>query len=138
MKVRHVQGDQFEIAIRSHTVVVDQPVQDGGQDTGPTPTELFVASIGSCGAFYGRRFLARHGLPEDIEVEVDWHIAPRPARVARVDLKLAVPGLPPQMLPRFQRVVEGCLVHNTLRDHPAVVIEVVADRAGDSADHRAV
>ncbi len=43
-------GDQYEIRIGDHTVTVDQPVDNGGTDTGPTPTDLFVASLASCAA----------------------------------------------------------------------------------------
>ena len=35
--VRHLDGDRFAIAIRDHTLTVDQPVADGGTDTAPTP-----------------------------------------------------------------------------------------------------
>jgi uncharacterized OsmC-like protein len=44
----HLDGDRFAISIRDHMITVDQPVADGGQDTAPTPTELFVASLASC------------------------------------------------------------------------------------------
>jgi putative redox protein len=37
----------------------------GGGDVGPTPTELFVAGLASCVAFYARRYLRRH----DIDAE---------------------------------------------------------------------
>jgi putative redox protein len=60
--VQHVDGDRFTIGIRDHLIAVDQPVTDGG-DTAPTPTELFVASLASCVAFYARRYLATHKLP---------------------------------------------------------------------------
>ena len=49
--VVHEEGDRFALTIRGHRIVVDQPVEDGGGDAGPTPTELFVASLASCVAF---------------------------------------------------------------------------------------
>jgi hypothetical protein len=61
--VQHVDGDRFTIGIRDHLIAVDQPDIEGGEDTAPTPTELFVASLASCVAFYARRYLARHKLP---------------------------------------------------------------------------
>jgi uncharacterized OsmC-like protein len=65
MRVEHRGGDQFDINVRGHLVRVDQPVKDGGEDTAPTPTELLIASLASCVAFYVRRYLARHDLPTD-------------------------------------------------------------------------
>ncbi len=46
--VSHVAGDRFAIELGEHTLMVDQPIQDGGEGTAPTPTELFVASLASC------------------------------------------------------------------------------------------
>ena len=48
MTVRHQGGDRFEIDVRGHRVIVDQPSGAGGSDKGPTPTELFVAGLASC------------------------------------------------------------------------------------------
>ena len=45
MRVEHRGGDKFDIDIRGHVVRVDQPVKDRGEDTAPTPTELFIASM---------------------------------------------------------------------------------------------
>jgi len=60
LRVRHVDGDRFTVDVRGHSLTVDQPVGDGGTDTAPTSTELFVAGLASCVAFYDRRdaFLA--------------------------------------------------------------------------------
>jgi len=40
--------------IRGHSVVIDQPTQAGGTDTGPTPLEYFLFSIAGCVASIGR------------------------------------------------------------------------------------
>lgn len=40
-------GFAQEISIRSHRVVADEPEQDGGTDSGPTPYELLLAALGS-------------------------------------------------------------------------------------------
>ena len=40
MRVDYCDGDRFEISIRDHFVTVDQPTDIGGDDLGPTPTEL--------------------------------------------------------------------------------------------------
>jgi putative redox protein len=43
ISVRPPDGDRFAVEARDHLRTVDQPIADGGQDTAPTPTELFVA-----------------------------------------------------------------------------------------------
>lgn len=39
---------QVEVAARQFRVVIDEPPQFSGDDTGMMPTELFLASIASC------------------------------------------------------------------------------------------
>ena len=60
IRIDYETGDRFTIDVRGHRLVTDQPGRDA--DAGPTPTELFVASLAACVAFYARRFLARHHL----------------------------------------------------------------------------
>lgn len=115
LSVKHDVGPRFLIRVRDHEVVVDQPLAAGGGDTGPTPTELFVGSIASCAAFYGRTYLAKRGFPEKVDVVASWEVAPRPVRVARVALEVIAPGVPYERREAFRRVIEGCLVHNSLR-----------------------
>ena len=37
-----------EAKIRSHVVTLDSPKKNGGDDRGPSPSELFLAALGSC------------------------------------------------------------------------------------------
>src|SRR6266508_5013874 len=53
----HLHGDAYEIQIRGHRLTVDQPVEAGGANLGPTPTELFAASLAACVGVYAGRFL---------------------------------------------------------------------------------
>ena len=121
-------GDRFSIGIRHHTITVDQPVDNGGTDRAPTPTELFVASLASCVAFYVRRWLARHGLDaEGLRVTADYTMATdRPARVGAVDLHVDLPphDLEPAALAALHAVASHCTVHNSLARPPEVTIHL--------------
>ena len=99
-----------------------------GRGLGPTPTELFVASLASCVAFYARRFAARHGIPtEGLAVTADFGMASHPSRVREVTLKIEVPGhLAPAQEAALLAVAAHCTVHNTLLQPPAVRIDLVA------------
>lgn len=44
----------IESDIRGHKVVIDQPANAGGGDTGPTPLELLFASLAGCIGTIGR------------------------------------------------------------------------------------
>ena len=124
MRVEHRGGDKFDINVRGHVVRVDQPIKDRGEDTAPTPTELFIASLASCVAFYARRYLARHNLSTDgLAVEATFDMGSKPARVARIAMRLIVPeGVPADRLDALLAVATHCTVHNTLSSEPEVSI----------------
>jgi putative redox protein len=43
-----VKGFQARVHARGHEIAVDEPVNEGGEDSGVMPTELLAASIASC------------------------------------------------------------------------------------------
>ena len=129
--VRHVEGDAYAITARGHVVLVDQASADGGKDAAATPTELLVASLASCVAFYTGRYLLRHGLDRaGLTVTAEFAMAAdRRARVGAVRLRITVPGgVPPQRTDALLAVASHCTVHNTLRQQPDVSVELTGAR----------
>lgn len=127
MDVRFVAGESYEVGVRGHRVLVDQPTGAGGQDAAPTPTELFVASLATCVAFYAGRYLTRHGYSrKGLVVSAGYEMAAdRPARVSGIRLTVRIPpGLPPERWAALHAVVSHCTVHNSLAVPPAVTIEL--------------
>lgn len=120
--VSHLGEDRFEIEVRGHRLTVDQPVEQHGTDTGPTPTELFIASLASCVAFYARRYLHRHQLPTDgLAVTATYEMGTKPSRVTGVSLSLVVPaGVPAERRHALLAVASHCTVHNSLEAPPEV------------------
>ncbi len=125
--VHHHYDDEFAVLVRDNLIHVDQPIEAGGGDAGPTPTELFVASLAACAAFYARRYLARHGLPANgLEVTATYTMSDRPpARVTGIALRI----LPPAALPEHRRkaliaVAEHCTVHNSIMRTPDIRIDI--------------
>lgn len=131
MRVEHRGGDKFDIAIRNHVVSVDQPVELRGEDSAPTPTELFIASLASCVAFYARRYLARHQLSSDgLVVEAQFTLATKPSRVGRIDISLQLPeGFPAERRDALLAVATHCTVHNSLETVPEVEIVLAGGEA---------
>ncbi|HEY7487187.1 MAG TPA: OsmC family protein [Streptosporangiaceae bacterium] len=125
--VHHHYDDEFAVLIRDNLILVDQPLEAGGGDAGPTPTELFVASLAACAAFYARRYLARHGLPaEGLEVGATYQVSDRPpARVTGIDLRIQLPAtIPEQRRKALIAVVERCTVHNSITHLPLIEIDI--------------
>jgi putative redox protein len=128
IQVEHLGGVQFEIKARQHTIVSDQPAENGGFDEGMTPPELLLASLGSCAGFYAAQYLRKHKLAaEGTIVRVTADKAKDPARLDNFRIALDVPcELNEQDLQGIEQAVHHCLIHNTLLNPPKISIEVKA------------
>lgn len=45
--VRMIDHLKTEVRIGPHALLADEPVDKGGTDTGPTPTELLLSALGT-------------------------------------------------------------------------------------------
>ena len=50
-----------EAKMRQHVAVIDEPIDIGGDDNGPTPVEYLLTAIGSCIAITLRMYAERKG-----------------------------------------------------------------------------
>ena len=124
---RPATGVPVPLVHRAGCVLVDQPAADGGSDAAATQPELLVASLASCVAFYAGRYLPRHRLDRTgLAVTAEFVMAAgRPERVGAVRLRITLPGdVPPQRTNALLAVASDCSVHNTLRQHPDISIEL--------------
>lgn len=129
LTVRHRTGHQLEVSIRDHTLLVDQPAEAGGDDLGPTPTELFVAGLVACIAFFAEHYLRRHGFPDGaVRVDGSYGLsAERPSRVERIEVAVQVDApLTVAQQAALGRVVEHCTVHHSLQEPPAIDIRLTS------------
>ncbi|MGN6607129.1 MAG: OsmC family protein [Jatrophihabitans sp.] len=124
--VGHVAGERFAVTVRGHTFEVDQPREEGGTDVGPTPVELFAASLASCIATLARSYCERHDVDAaGLEVTCDWTVADRPRRVDTMTVAITPPtGLPDERRAGFLAVASHCTVHNSLDVPPAVTVSL--------------
>lgn len=122
--VQHLGAVQFEIKARQHTIVSDQPPENGGFDEGMTPPELFLASLGSCAAYYAAEFLRQKGLAtEGTRVRVTADKLPNPARIDNIHIEVELPmACEERDREGVDRAVHRCLIHNTLLQPPRMEI----------------
>jgi putative redox protein len=120
-------GVRFTADIRGHKVTVDQPLQGGGADAGPTPLELVPAALGTCVAFFVKQFLAARGLDATgLAIQVFTAPEANPHRIGRFEVIVSVPrGVPEQYRDAVVRAAESCTVHHTLTHHPEIAVELL-------------
>lgn len=127
MEVRVKQIDRFKFSIeaRSHSFLCDQPLENGGEDSGMTPPELLLASLGSCAEFYAVQYLRTREIDDcGVEVTVTAEKLLQPARLGNFRIQVTCPtALTEGQAEGLRRSVHHCLIHNTLLSTPTVEIE---------------
>jgi len=119
-------GTRYDITSGKHRVVTDQPVEDGGQDAGMSPVELFVGSLASCVGYFAGRFCERHNISrEGLTVDAEWETTEGPHRVGQINLAIHLPHrLTPEQKERLLKVAHGCTVHQSIAVAPTVAIQL--------------
>jgi len=103
------------VQVREHQLTVDEPLEDGGEDTGPDPQELLAVSLASCTAITMEMYAARKGW--DIgHVEVDAQYTPAERGCpTRFEVVLRLPDdLPEEQVERLRVIAAKCPVHRVL------------------------
>ncbi len=112
---RRTSGYQHEISIRDHTLIADEPADQGGEDTGPSPQELLAASLASCTAITMEMYAQRKGWDLGyVEVEGEYTPAERGCPT-KFDLIMRLPeDASDEQLERLKVIAAKCPVHRTL------------------------
>jgi uncharacterized OsmC-like protein len=127
INIQHKGGMGFRVNIREHTIISDQPKDKGGMNEGPTPAELFVASLGSCIGVYAIWFCQKNKISyEAMKLNLVWAKSTTPpARIEQIDVTVSLPdGCPEALKKGLHEQVEKCLVHNTITNPPEINITV--------------
>lgn len=126
--VEHLGAVQFEIRTRGHSLVSDQPIENGGFDEGMTPPELMLASLGACAGYYAAQYLRKHQLAQEgTKVRVTAEKEKNPARMENFRIEVCVPTeLEEKHRLGVQESVHHCLIHNTLLHPPKIHLEVLS------------
>lgn len=131
LRVVYGGGKRFEAIARDHRILSDQPYDNDGTDRGMTPPELFLASLGTCVAYYAHEYLTARDLStEGLEVRLSAVKAGKPIRIASIEVDVIAPGVNGDDRHRegLRRSADRCLIHNTLIALPHIEI-----RVGDAA-----
>lgn len=103
------------VEMRDHTLVADEPRDEGGEDSGPSPQELLAASLASCTAITIEMYAKRKGWDVgDVAVHVDYEPAQR-GSPTRFRMTVDLPKeLPEDQRERLMQIGAKCPVHRVL------------------------
>ncbi len=117
----------YAVSIKAgnHALVSDEPQKLGGQDAGPAPYDLLLASLGACTAITLKMYADRkQWIFESVGVELQFR---REGDRGRIDRVLTITGdLSPEQRTRMAEIAEktpvtltlkaGADIHTELRD----------------------
>lgn len=109
---------------REFTINSDQPLTDGGDNTAPSPLEIFLASIGMCAGFYVISFCQSRSIPTDNLSMTQTVI--RNDETRRVEKIMIDINLPPAFPDKYKTAVikaaQSCSVKKFLDAPPEIQI----------------
>jgi putative redox protein len=103
-------------------IVVDEPVEAGGADSGPSPTQLLAASLAGCTAITLELYAERKGWDlGELEVEVDF--ASKDFAPAAFEVVLRLPdSFDEEQRQRLLKIAGKCPVHRVLASESSIDI----------------
>ena len=119
--VRSPGGLVVEARLGAFQVETDQPVEDGGTNTAPSPFDLFLASLATCAGYFVTAFCRERGLDTEgiaLKMTSDWN--DKSHRVENIQMDITLPDNFPEKYRRAViRVAGMCTVKRHLDNPPA-------------------
>jgi len=126
MKITLPGNRKVNAHFRGFTVHTDQMEAGGGDNTAPTPFELFLASLGTCAGIYVKGFCIKRNIPtDDIKLELITEPGPEPGLLGKVIINIQVPeDFPRQYESALINVANLCAVKKNIQTPPEFEIKV--------------
>ena len=106
-----------KLSMRGHLLVADEPLDNGGKDAGPTPSELVLAGLAACTASTLRMYIDRKDWEvERIDLELSIQIEKtETGQISRIDRVINFTGnINDEQRARLLEIAEKCPVHKLL------------------------
>jgi uncharacterized OsmC-like protein/alpha/beta superfamily hydrolase len=124
-------GFQTELKVNRHRFIADEPVPEGGGDTGPTPYDYLVGALGACTAMTIRMYADRKKWPveeilvrlrhEKIHADDCRDCEKKEGKVDHIEREIEVAGpLDKEQKERLLAIANKCPVHRTLTSEIAI------------------
>lgn len=113
-------GKKVNGEIAGHTILTDQSVKDGGENSAPSPMLYCLASMGTCAGFYVLSYLQARDLPTEGLKIVQSHVVDEKSHKL-LEVKLTIhlpPALPQEHHKPVIRSAEKCTVKKLFENPP--------------------
>jgi len=121
-------GDMlFETKMGGHAITIDVPDTMGGKDRGPTPPQIFIASLGSCIGAFVAQYCEKSGIDDSgMTVDLSFEKAEDPTRLVDLHAVIKLPkGDCGKRVKAIEKVAGHCPVHATIKTMEELKMEIV-------------
>lgn len=120
MEIRFPGGQRVDAYYKGFTIRTDQPEAEGGENSAPSPFDLFLSSIGTCAGFYVLNFCRERQIPyEDIQLNLTTERDQAKGLIGKIIIEIKLPvDFPKQYREAVVRVANLCTVKKHLVDPP--------------------
>jgi uncharacterized OsmC-like protein len=116
MEISFPGGKKVDSSFKGYTVQTDQSEKQGGEGSAPSPTELFLASIGTCAGYYAMTFCEKRKLNTDkLKVKVDFQANKKTYMIEKIVFNMSLPpDFPAKYKDALIKAVDLCHVKKHL------------------------
>lgn len=120
MEISFPGGKKVDADFKGFTIKTDQAERDGGEGSAPTPTFLFLASLGTCAGIYALNFCEKREIDTaKLKLVVDFQTDQKTHMVNKVVMKLTLPpDFPEKYIPAIVKAMNLCYVKKHLHEPP--------------------
>jgi ribosomal protein S12 methylthiotransferase accessory factor len=127
MEITFPGGVRVNAQYGSFDIATDQPEKNGGENSAPSPFDLFLVSLGTCAGFYALRFCQQRELTTDgMRLSLTTERNPESKRLDRIEITLHLPSsFPEKYRGAIIRATDQCAVKKALVDPPEIELVTV-------------
>ncbi|MGE0681245.1 MAG: 2-oxo acid dehydrogenase subunit E2 [Candidatus Binatia bacterium] len=124
------EGDGYAVQVgnRAHQWVIDEPVEGGGTDRGPTPVDAFVGALLSCMTISFKATARRRKVQI---TKMEGYVRAHPGRITTITMKLEAwsPDPTENVQALLDTAKRGCYVSGVLKPEIDFQVELVVHKA---------
>lgn len=114
-------GKKIAAVVNGRSIQTDQPASNGGDDTAPSPFDLFLASIATCGGFYASEFCRKRDISmEGFSMRLVCETDPETRLYGKMNFEMCLPPhFPRDQVEAMKRSINSCTVKKHIMTAPA-------------------
>lgn len=128
MQISFPGGLSVAAQVDSFEMLTDQPLASGGDNSAPSPYDLFLGSIGTCAGFFALRFCQQRELSTDgLGLTLDIERDPESRTLLKVLIEIQLPkGFPEKYRKAIVKATDQCSVKQAILAQPEFEVTTVS------------